>query len=445
MSFAGYIKRTWVEALLCVLAALAMGLTVVQAFHIPQETACNVALVAAATGVPVLLLHAVAFNKRSVLVGVPVLVLACIAGAVVLARLTPTQLFDDAYDNSSLVFVVCALTALVVFLLARTRPGTVVAFAVGCFTCGAVQFLYLTELVWPTILFMVSCASLYLCKGVARGAQETRVSAARDLPGAGMAVALTALAAILACGVFFAVVAPLNPPAFELKLITERYSLEEVRVSGITDLLHQRDQEQDSKNESDDTDGANRDNDERQQAQGASSPQDAGEDEQLGAGSLSMSDHGDPMNAVRYFQDNPWLLLLVPVILALLWLAVVLARRYARKRRLAAWQELPPRAEAEALHRHFCTVLAKIGLFERGAHTPTELAAASREQTARFECYGESATFADVTAAFVRVAYGGADPSRGELEAMEAYYRLIPARSVRTAGRLAHIRNFFRV
>ena len=524
MSFAHYMRSLLPDFALCALMALGLGLNVVQGFHIPDDVAENVPLVLAATALPLAALLPVGYSKRTLAAGVPALLVALVAYGIVLAQLTPTPLFAENYENTSLVFVVLLPVAIAVFLLSRTRSGLVIAFAAGSITCAAIQFLYGKDLVVATALFVVACAALYLVKsslmpsGASSGTALAAAlqgklgphategagspapeppeasSLAARLPQIGMAIALALLAALLAAGTFLAIIAPLNPPARELKLITEYYSLEEVHVSGVLAFLHQRNDSLTSRNQNDETDYSSTLGDETQDAEGESDMQRDDSEEQLGEGSFDTSPFGAALSIIRYLQEHWWIGIIALIALAALWVFVVATRRFLRKRRLSRWQSLGPQGEYLQSFDHICAVLEKARLIERGSKTPHELALAASEQTRNLERYvgkksrnngngamagqiahpdaadrigqealsgdaltaniqsdqtggivGEAPEFPSLARSYARISYGADDPSKQELDALESYVQLLPKRLCRTIGHIKYLRHFFTV
>lgn len=463
MSYGAYLKNCIVEYVLCALMALGLGLNLVQGFHIPDAIAENVLIVTAGTALPLAPLFLVGFSKKSLAIGVPLIVVGTCLYALLLSRLTPTPLFAETYENTSLVFVVLIPMVIALFLLARTRTGIVVCFVAGCILCGAIQFLYGKDLVGPSILFVVSCAALYLVKssrkplassdsGLLTQKDEKAIPYAalrKRLPLLGMSLGLTSLATLLAAGVFLAVIAPLNPPAHELKLITEYYSLEEVHVSGILSFLHQRNEDLSSQNQDDQTRNSNETGNDTQNADGTSDSQADGTDQQLGEGSYDALTVGDPLSIVRYFQEHWWVGLIVLALIALFWASLIIGRHLFRRRRLRRWQDLGPRGEYLGVFEHICTALERTGILSRGSKTPHELAQSAKDRVFNLEsCFTaneKDANFAHLAESFARISYGNDQPTEAELSAAESYVELLPKRLPRTIGRLKYVRHFFHV
>lgn len=530
MSYGAYLRTCALEFLLCAVMALGLGLNVVQAFHIPQEEAANVALVLVATMVPLACCFLAGYSKRSLLIGVPLIVVSIAVYLFALSQITPTALFVEGYENRALVFIVLLPLSFIVYLFARTRLGLIIAFVAGGVTCGAIQFLYDMNLVVPTVAYLAACATLYVLKSSpvplqpssfsnegsavrgGRGTISTHASsegtsnvtssfaralgsdAASRIPRAVMALGLVAASALLSVGLFALVIAPLNPPAHELKLITEYYSLEEVHVSGLLAFLHQRNDQLSSSNESNESQYSDMLDEKSQDAEGGADSQQEGDDDRLGDGSYDATTAGDPLSIVRYLQEHWWVGFIALVLIVLAWMLVVAVRRHMRKRRLERWRSLGARAEYLAAFDHVCTTLERARLINRGSKTPHELAASTDQLAVTLErwpigsqanaaydaaaeeapraktavddtredsavtgsalmhsgegskaiCYASS-QFGRLAECFARVSYGGEQPSASEISSLESYVELMPKRLPRAIGRLRYLGHFFRV
>lgn len=455
MSYGGYLRNCLIEYALCALMCLGLGLNLVQGFHIADVLAENAALVALATAVPLLAPFLAAYSKRSLMVGIPAIVVGVVAYSFALAQLTPTSLFAETYENTSLMFMVLLPVPFCTYLLSRTRSGLSALFIIGCILCGVIQFLYGKDLVAATVLFMAACAVLCLMKG--SGVLSSQI------PSLAMAASLAAIAALVSVCAFVFIIAPLNPPTHELKLITEYYSLEEVHVSGVLSFLHQRNDALNSNKQDEETQQSSQTGDDEQDAEGGSDTQDGGDDEQLGEGSYDPVTVGDPLSAIRYLQEHWWTVLFVFLLVVAAWVAVVVVRRTMRKRRVERWRSRGTRGEYEAVFEYACAALERAELIDRGSKTPLELAEASQDTIRAFEekargskaddehasgQVGErerEAAFSRLASTFSRIRYGGVEPTPDELADAEAYAAMVPKRLSKTVGPIRYLRHFFHV
>lgn len=443
MSMKAYLQRTWPELLLVAVMATCLGLQAVQCFHIAPELALNVPLVAGVCCVAVLWLHVSACSLRCVAVGVPAFALACVAVALGVSGGDLSAFANDSYSNPVLVYPVLLLTAVAVFCLTRKKTTAVLLAIGGCVFCGAVEFLYVQELVAPTLVFMCAAIALLACRWAGSSSEQAGTF---SFEGAKLfsVAAVSAIALLLACGVFFLVVAPLNPPVQELKLVTKYYALEEVHVSGYTELLHQRNEDLDSKNANDEESPSSQTTSETQPHEGDSQSADQSDDGS-GTGGVLPDNSGDPMQLIRYFQEHWWLLLLALLATAALWAGAVAVRRALRSRRFARWAVLAPQERFLAQYAYVRSVLERVCKVSSAGMTPAEYANAAEGETAALERAGESVSFAQVSSAVATVVYGNCMPSEQQLAQAENYVRLLPKRLMLRFGRIKYVRMFFKV
>lgn len=444
MSMKAYLQHTWPELLLTAAMAVCMGLQAAQCFHIAPELALNVPLVAAVCCAVVLWLHLSVFSLRSLAIGIPLFMLACAIGAFAASGGNLGALVADDYSNPALIYPVLIITALAVFCLTRKKTTTALLAIGGCIFCGAVEFLYVQGLAVSIFVFMCASVALLACKNTlfeGVGEATLRFEGSKLLS----ALAVCAVAALLCCGAFFLVVAPLNPPVHELKLVTKYYALEEVHVSGYTELLHQRNEELSSKNTSEDEDPTDKTQNDAEQHQGDT--QTAGQDDSgdLGAGGIIPDNLGDPMNLVRYFQEHWWLALVVPCVVVAVWTCVVLVRRRLRLKRFERWNSLPSTQQVVAEYLYLRGALERICKVSSAGMTPAEYAHAAEGETASLERVGDTASFGQLSGIAAAAAYGRYEPSAQELAQMKEYASLLPKRLLNRFGRMRYMRIFFRV
>ena len=442
---ARYIRDHLAELVLFMVMSVALSATMCECFFVDMTTMGSVFLTIVPPIVLGVALYAAVSSRKAMAIGIPVIVVLVIVTYVVLGSVTPTRLFVDSYDNSVFAFHVSLVTTLVLFCLSRRRTPLIAAFVIGAVLCSAVQFLYGKNHILEAALFIIACASLIMMKGHGAQKEITNVSGVKKLGAPLAALAVSALAFALAAGAFFAIIAPLHPPARELKLITEYYALEEVHVSGLTDIIHMMNENLDSKNVEDDQSKSSELGDQSENAQGKSAPSPNGVLENLGSGMMNAL--GElAMSVINYLAKN-WLFVLIVVLLAvaLLLAAIIALRRWQRRRKLERLTEQGAYAETVGIYRYVCNGYEAGGVCQRGHMTPAELAENVRIDTDRFEQGTMPLDFATLTDTFSRAAYGDTPPSEVQREQLREYYRAFPAHMLRFAGKLKYLRLFFKV
>ena len=327
--------------------------------------------------------------------------------------------FTDETSNSAFIFaLVLVVTALLVWLLTRSRPGTVVLFLIGTILCAGAHFLQFPIPVWCLFLFLLAISASFLFRVYNVSLQKADIvsgSTAAYLRQTGI-VAVAVL--LLAGGVFFGVVRPLNPPTQELKLITVLKSMQQLDRLGVSRTEIVLDPNLSSTEEPEDEEKGNEENEEE-----SDSPQGENEIPQQSLTETMRENFTSAVQqtwaAARYDQHNfqwLWLLLLIPVAIA----AAYIGRFERRKRWRKRVQALPRESAVVNYYRYFLKRLNRLGL-KRSAHaTLREYAALNEVQLQPFE--GENCRFADLTAIYESVLYGRHRVTDQEYAAYEAFF-----------------------
>ena len=452
MSFLRYAKEHAIEALLFMTMTGALAMTLDECFFIDNTTPQNIVLTIATIIVLSIALYASAYNRLSVIIGIPLIIVGLVIANVIFSQITPTQLFEDSYANPAFAFHVAWTTTLLLFLCSRRTPLLTAGYVIGAFVCSAVQFLYKGDHIIEAVVFLVSGAVLVMMSRQTGNRGKADVgpiaSKASGLSrSAGIAIsgiAVTGVALLAALGVFFAIIAPLNPPASELKIITEHYALEEVHVSGLVDISHMVNQDKDSKNTEDDDQKSNQQDASGNDADEKGAPNQDGDENLTGAGMQGLGDA--LMYAIKYFEQN-WAFILIAVLLAIaLLLALVISvRRIMRKRSLDKLKGQGPRKEAMGIYKYLSNGMTLCGVCNRGANTPTEMATKARPITDQFERGEMPMRFEELTETFARIAYGSYTPDEDESTRMREYARAFPKHALRYVGRRKYLRLFFKI
>lgn len=445
------------ELLFLVMASSALFCTVTYGFHVEDALRTAYPAILGWTALLMVAFTACSYSLRTVVVGAPV---TLVAGIVVVAAASAASgfgFFDDAFGNTGFFLLIGFVTAALSYLLTRRRALALVYLVGGIIVCAFVQFLYRNGLLWQMLVFAVFAAALFMWSmqrknagELAQGAVSAPVSL---LTGAG----LCCLALLLSCGVYFAAIAPLNPPSQELKLITKLYALEEIPVSGVSKLLHQQNENLLSENgvEGDDTSS---ETDSRQEEVNGL----FGDDSQ----GSTINGFDAARDALRYFVDHPLWLLAIPAAIVLVLLVIAL-RRWLRTRRYNKMCALDPPAQVRAFYFFFEERLKRFGIEVESTLTPLERARASAQACSVFEAgageigaapasdgvadgeqgggvredaeqqapHGEQASYARLARDYCSVAYGCSEPGPAALENCRALYRVFYKNACQSIGR----------
>lgn len=406
---------------------------------------CSVVLVA---------LFAAASNGRVARIAGPLVALALIASWVASASLTPEGAFLVDDESNYLIFAMATtLSAVGCFLMSRTRTGSALLFIVGVFIVVLIQFFYARNEVLGAIAFVASSLALVIFKNYQTALKaSTSVRKVSFAPGFAVALAATALAVGVGAGIWYGIIAPLNPDAVEVKLVTEHRALETLRVKGIADVY----QEPNLDMTSDVTNDGERTTDDIKEGEngrqvaangtGDEHNEDDGSDDAQGTGFLGVNlDVPDNMfDFLSYLQQH----LLMVVAIAVLFVAAIvgffLGRRHLRKRRLARVMKLPEADQVAVLYPFFVKKLERVGISKAPGQTLREYAAANASTMAAFDAEAGVA-YTALTEDYVAVAYGRVEPAEGASERLRAYYNGFWKAARRSLGNFKYFFKSFRL
>lgn len=421
-----YLKSVAWEALLVAVASMALGYTLYNAFYIaptlqysPAGAICMAVLTVA--------LFCVGYSGRTVRIGGVLYAIVCIIALAAAAGISGETFLTDSEQSYFFFALVTVLAPTLVYLLSRRLLGCAFVFIIGAFVCGWAQFFYERyELAW-TIAFVLAGIALVIYRNYGESARSA--TSVRSLSfGAGAAVSLGAVVAVVgvACLLWFAVIAPLNPGALDIKLITEHRALETVQVKGTSaeyltpNMELTSDQTNDSERTVDDL---------KESDDGKEMPAkmvDDGSAQTKASGSFMGIDISSIQQAFDFKADTQtalrnWLLLiLIPLVIIV---GFFVGRRILRNKRLARIQEQDAGNQVRELYRFATDKLARVGYAIPAGATVLEFARNNEQGLAVFESTADT-NFLRMSEVYAGVVYGGReDVSEEELKPFVEFYK----------------------
>ena len=233
MSISAYIRSHALDYVLCVVAASALSFTVCSAYYATQPLQAYPFAFVAACALILVLLFAIAYNTRTIVVGGLAFAGLVVAAAVWCVLSNPNMLpLEDVEGNRLLVLLPLVLTPLGVFLLSRRRVGCIILILLGAYICAIIEYLYWYNHIMAAALFLVGAIALLVVRNYSDTVQRAQAGQVAfgsvGITGLGMVL----LAALAATSLYILVIAPLNPPSLQVKLFTEYRSAEEIEVFG---------------------------------------------------------------------------------------------------------------------------------------------------------------------------------------------------------------------
>lgn len=442
MTFKMYAKFAVMEWVLAFASSWALAVTVMEGFWIDEAlrfswvtpVLCAVLLVAC-------YLAAWKPSLRFVgVLGVLVVVVVVIGASIALSE--GEVPWEDATENRFVYALCVVLCSVGCFALTRTLAGSAVFFVVCVFACSLMQAFYEQHLLAWALVVLVSSLGLVVWRNCQLA--RARVDIGRATPSA--LSFLTAIVPVgacvaVACGIWFLVIAPLQPQALDIELLTEYRTWAQVQVRGVSDLMMETDTSTTSGNLVDGdpftTDDFQVDENSIYEIPAKSAPENAEvsgsgagfEDQSAGhlSGSRDEIDRDSTerrWDAFSYSIDFPfaWVALAGILLLIALIIAYFLARRWYRGRRLEKFVSLPTsREQVVQIYLFLMKNMARIGFpFPEGATLSSWSAASARAMDGLRASTG--VPFATLTDVYVKCAYGAREPADDEVAFFVAFY-----------------------
>ncbi len=327
-------------------------------------------------------------------------------------------LADEAANSTFLYLLITVLTAVLVFLLGRSRAGIIGLFLAGNLIGAGAHFLQFPAPLWSFLLFIPAAFVLYFHRVYLAGLRTAELGKVRPGRHLAQAAVLCLVSLGLAGGLYAGVIWPMDPPTQELKLITILKSMDSLRVLGVSTTRTVLNPDLSSIKPPEQTQRSNEEGEEPDDTQEQPSPPPAQQETQPVSENLTGTDQ-EQLTPVNYptHQWNPlWLLLLIPVAIAGAYVLRILLRRRWR----AQVQALPHEDAVMNYYRFFVKRLRRIGLKRPEGHTLRKFAEDTDLQLQPF-AVGES-TFAALTQVYEGVLYGRRTVTEEEYRMFEDFY-----------------------
>ena len=440
MTLSRYLKSIAGEFLLLWASAACFACVIENAFFLSSAT-LREPITFAAAAVMLAVLYLAAYQRKRMAVGiVAYLALLAVMVAVALALSTGENVYLDAEGNFLYLVLCIAFAATASFLLTRSLPGAALWFLVAAFACSVVQAFYERNELALSIAAAAAALALAIYRNFNLGL--LRADAVRKASRAsGLVTALGAVAAatVVALAGWFLVVAPADPQAAQIKLITEYRHLPIENVRGVADEKPQLNLEltTDEDHLSDDeyrytTDDLKRGESDvvlpaqevlDQQTLGGGATDSGTGDDASEDGGLDQDSLDQEFDAQSYSTVFPYIIL---VLIAIALIAALVAgfflwRRHRRITRLRAMLEGPPADQARAIYQFLLSRFARLGFKVPPGFTLGEFAEAQATRMAVFDA-NAGAPFTELTRVYEQITFGSREPTDEDIVPFVAYY-----------------------
>ena len=432
-----YIKQRFGDWLLCLVIAASMTEAICSGFVLEEGAYCSAVMIFALSVAVQGLFQLISYRRRFVVIGITAGVLIAAAAVIIIKTTQPVP--NEAASSRLIFTLIFSAASLLVFLLTRTRTGTVALFLLGTIICAGAYFLQFPIMLWSFLLFEIAVFALFFFRMYTASLLKTDIGKVRT--GAYMlqmgVVCIAAFA--IAGGIYIGVVSPMDPPTRELKLITRLQSMMLLEVLGVSDTKVIFDSELASQQTPDTTEFTSDTGDEQNESIGDAFPQ---IESQTDGKDLPdyLSDVQQVLDTVNYGflrTKYMWLLLLIPFTIVVSYSL----RLFFRKRWHRQIQSLPREDAAANYYSFFLKCFKRLGMQRQSWHTLQEYVENNELQMQVFSA--DDVSFASLTNTYEKVFYGGGSISVNEYKQFVAFYNSFYNNLRRELGSLKYCLRIF--
>lgn len=447
MRFGRFMMRRLGDLMLSLaIAATASGL-VATAFWSGDAFVSKPWLVAGVSLVALLFLNVASYNKVTLafgVVGIPLLAAMVLFAAA--QSWTGEGMFADQVGNPCPPLLSTMVTTTVVYLLLRRRGGTVVLLALCVTLVGYLQFVYAEHHVIMSVALLLFCVVAIAFRMYIQSCEDASWELRGALTALGSSLLSVAVVTTVCCGLYVAVIAPLDPPTLEVKMIKEYLALPQVDLTGVANDTPVENEDQTTKNPSED----------EGRSSGQASPDDLDEGD-AGFGAHELAEQGaslDDLDAdAQDSEYRPQTHTMPPLSQILLWLLLALlvvgivvgavrGKVWLRNRRLQRMLQQPPSQQVTQAYLFALEGFAKLKVPGPRGQTPLEYAASITPFIEEFSQVG-GADFTSLTHAYAAVAYGNAEPTDAQIEGVRMFLEGFYEGCRRQLGKFKYVLKFF--
>lgn len=434
-----YWKNYVWEYLMCVAAASTLLLNTAQGFYIPDRLADHIMPAVAACAVLMLFFFLGGCSRVS-LVLVPVITGVLAVLCFLFLRARGVDIVDE--EGSATAFYIYwfafAVICIAVYLCSRFRIGIVILFLVGCCVSAILQFLEFRVFPWAGMAFAGSCVLLFLLRQFRAQALNSSTANPDFFRFFRSVLPVVLAAALVSCGVFFALIRPLDPPTVELKFLERYLAFHIIEHTGISDH-YQIEDENEYTDQKDDTLDNTENIDEGDTPIGQD--RDTPEEDKKPDGDDARPPGQTELSAVRYVLTPFYMILLWIILILLVLVLPPVLHIWLRRRRMRTMAAMEPAAQIRALYRFYLKKFRRLGWNKRPGETPLEFAARGGDALERY--LSGTCGLERLTNAFVETRYGGGAPTDAVCAECRAIYGLFLKNCRKQMGAARYLLKFY--
>lgn len=424
-----YLRLHAWDFLLTVLIAIGMHLNTFSAFMIRESYMTNYPLIATATVLVMLLMFVFGYNKRNAMIGAGSMAAALAIWIIYLRAKDMLSLEEGADETFPAFWTIVVFGSAIIYLLTRSRKVLFFAAPIGLLFCAAFRFLEYPVSV-PGLFLLVAAVILeimYLVyKDSLLNADYGNYTIRHFLE---QSVAICTVVIMLATGVFYGIVKPLDPPTRDLKLITKLMSFDIMELLGVASTQEVKDPNDQNDNEDEDRQDEQEEEQEEEKEEDREDEQNRESEEDIAASSITY----DERDYTVY-----WVTALVLFLLATPFV-IKYVLRARRRRRLNG---LDASNQAAFVYDFFLNRFKKLGFGKADSATILEYAEHQEEFLQNFTAT-DGTTFEELTEVFNRHLYSKTPIEEEQAKHFVAIYDSFYKNAKQYLGTWKYIRKFW--
>lgn len=425
MKLPKYLRYSAWDYVLCILMTTGLTINVFQAFYLPAGLTTNTVWLLVVTSLVFLVLFLCSYNKRTIAVSIIAFITVA---ALALFYIKRNQIFatltTDPEANNHVYYIILVFFAFLVFLLSRTRIGTILLFVSGVYILAAVVFLGYEHFLWGFLLFLWASATMLAYKIYQYNVLHTMTVKSSFAAFFAISGLLTAFVVGMGFNIYVMWIEPLDLPTRELKLITRLQSLEVLEKTGVASKRILIDPEQstrhidDTKRTSQNQDENLKDKDESQTH--AENPQLNQTLPDYQIDHIDPGDNQESLYAIKYARrllTHHYLMIAVPLaIVASILGKLLLRRRWYRKTLQKSMKN-----QIIDFYHYYLQKFRWLGLEKRKSDTPLEYVYRSAH---RLKYFTQGKTdMKRLTDIYIKANYGDIEVSDVEYELYISFHK----------------------
>lgn len=409
-----FLKSRLVDLILCLLMSLGLIFPIFSGFVLDDFVAGSLIVTAVVSFVVLLICLLFSYNKKTVISGIVIALMAIIGISVYLAQ---NAILANEADNSLTVSIVVILvTSFLVYLASSSKKGLVVLFLIGNIIIAAAYFLKFPVHISAVIDFDFSMLIAIWYSTYKNSLLLAQAGLVQSHQYVIQSVVIAFVTICLCSGLYFGVVQTINPPTRELKLIEKLQNMEILKQLGIFSQYDQFDPNLLSNTVSNENLKGNIEGEEENQQDGQDEDTEIDENEESQTNGLSDETVKKIKYNLRHFVI-PWTAVVVVLLIGL----NVYLRYYFKKQWEKRIKALSYENQVINYYYFFIKRLSRTQFKRLKTDTLIEYSQKMDDELSRFDT---DIHFSDLTNIYMNVYYGLNHATQEEVQLFEDYYKV---------------------